>query len=282
MTIPCLLPLQIQSLIDRALEEDLGRGDITSSSLLDQNSTILAHFIAREDGIICGVDIATQIFHTVNPEIQVEAHIQDGDKITKGQKLLSVNGNARSVLGAERAALNFMSHLSAISTKTDLYVREVQGTHTQICCTRKTLPGLRLVQKYAVRCGGGQNHRYALDDAILIKDNHIAACGSVSAAIERALENGGHMTPIEVEVDTLEQYTEAQSYPIHAILLDNMTIEQLHQAVKQRRKGLILEASGGITLSGLKQIAQTGIDIISVGGLTHSIKALDIGLDIVE
>ncbi len=274
-----LLAHQVQPLIDRSILEDIGYGDVTVAALVDERSTLSASIIAREPGTVSGLSIVKQVFLTVDSSIVTDTRFKDGDQFNTGAGLMTVQGPAGSVLSAERTALNFFSHVSGIATATRKYVEAVQGTKARICCTRKTLPGLRLIQKYAVRCGGGFNHRFALDGAVLIKDNHIATCGSIGAAIAKAKSSVGHMTPIEIEIDTLDQLDEMADFGIHAILLDNMSLTQLETAVRVINGRCLIEASGGITLGNVVQVASTGVDVISVGALTHSVRSLDFGLD---
>ena len=279
-----LSPLLIEDLVRAALKEDLGHGhDITSAALISPDSYMSAHLNAREDGVLAGLSIGLSAFIVMDGECDIEVHKSDGDKIKKGDKLATIEGPTRSILAAERVCLNLASHLSGIATQTARYVQEVKGTKAKVTCTRKTLPGLRALQKYAVRCGGGINHRYGLDDAILIKDNHIAAHGSLSKALDQARAYAGHMVKIEVEIDTMKQLEEALSHGgADIIMLDNFTVQDMQKAVekiRQKQPSLTIEASGGISLENIRKIAQTGVDIISVGALTHSVKALDMGLD---
>lgn len=276
MTLPDLL---IEPLVRRALEEDLGRGGDATASLMRADETLRARFVARKVGVVAGLDAARIACALVDPALRFTVLHADGARIDAGATLATVEGRAASVLTAERTALNFLTHLSGVATLTRAYVDAVAGTKATIAATRKTLPGLRAVQKAAVIAGGGAPHRYGLDDAILIKDNHIAACGSVSEALQRARRIAGHMRVIEVEVDRLTQLDEALPHAPHAILLDNFSIDDLRTAVTRTSGRAILEASGGVTLSTVRAIAETGVDVISVGALTHSAIALDIGLD---
>lgn len=271
----------IEDIVRRALLEDLGHGhDSTTQALIPEGRAGRLVMRAREAGILAGGDISRAAFLLFDSNLQVTIHAADGSTLAKGQEILSVEGSAQSILSAERTALNFMTHLSGIATETAKYVAATAGTKASIVCTRKTLPGLRAVQKYAVRMGGGKNHRFGLDDGILIKDNHIALAGGVAAAIEQARRYGGHMLKIEIEVDTLRQLEEALAHKIDAVLLDNMSTAMLREAVGIIDGRALAEASGGVTLKTAGAIAQTGVDIISVGALTHSVTALDIGLDI--
>jgi nicotinate-nucleotide pyrophosphorylase (carboxylating) len=266
-----------------ALAEDLGlAGDITTNALIPADAVCEATLGMREDGRIAGLPLAAAAFQALDPEMAVEARVEEGAMAGAGTTIAWVSGKTRAILSAERVALNLVQHLSGVATATHHFVEAVAGTGAKIVCTRKTTPGLRAFEKYAVRAGGGANHRFGLFDAVLIKDNHIAAAGSVAAAIERARAAVGHMVKIEVEVDTLAQLEEALRHPIDAVLLDNMAVPELRNAValaKTARPGVLCEASGGVRLVTVRAIAETGVDMISVGALTHSVKALDIGLD---
>jgi nicotinate-nucleotide pyrophosphorylase (carboxylating) len=230
--------------------------------------------------VICGLALAKAAFHQIDPSTEFTPAVTDGDRVGPGANVVRVVGDACAILSAERVALNFLAHLSGIATATRRYADAIAHTKARVTCTRKTLPGLRAFQKYAVRCGGGSNHRFGLDDAILIKDNHIAVAGSVGEAIRRAKTSAGHLVKIEVEVDTLDQLREALAAGVDVILLDNMRPEMLRDAVRIAAGRAILEASGGVTLETVAAIAETGVDFISVGALTHSVRALDLGLDI--
>jgi nicotinate-nucleotide pyrophosphorylase (carboxylating) len=274
-------PLIVDDIVRRALLEDLGRGhDVTSESVVPSAKRAKADMNARETGVLAGVDVAVTVFRLVDPALKVTAHAGDGDAIHAGQAILTIEGAARSVLTAERTALNFISHLSGIATRTAEYVAAVKGTKASIVCTRKTLPGIRALQKHAVKMGGGANHRFGLDDAVLIKDNHIALAGGIDAALKAAKTNAGHMVKIEIEVDTLEQLERVLAYKVDAVLLDNMKPDTLRQAVQIVAGRALTEASGGITLERVRAVAEAGVDLISSGALTHSVTALDIGLDI--
>jgi nicotinate-nucleotide pyrophosphorylase (carboxylating) len=277
-----LSPLELEDAVTRALAEDLGRaGDVTSIATVPEESTARAAMTARRSGVIAGLPMAALAFQKLAPEVVLEAHARDGARVEAGTPLLNVTGPARAILAAERTALNFAGHLSGIATLTAEYVRRVAGTKARIVCTRKTTPGLRALEKYAVRCGGGFNHRFGLDDAILIKDNHIAVAGGIRAVLQRAKASAGHLVKIEIEVDTIAQLQEVLAVGLaDAVLLDNMDPDRLRQAVALVAGRLVLEASGGITLDTLAAIAATGVDYISSGALTHSVTNLDIGLDI--
>lgn len=273
--------IMIEDIVRRALLEDLGHGhDSTTQALIPQGHQGKLVMKAREAGTLAGADIARTVFSLFDESLDITIHCEDGHALSPGQEIVSVKGNAQSILSAERTALNFMSHLSGIASETEKYVDAAHGTKAAITCTRKTLPGLRAVQKYAVRMGGGKNHRFGLDDGILIKDNHIALAGGVKQAIARARENAGHMVMLEIEVDTLSQLEEVLQHKVDAVLLDNMGPEMLAEAVAVIDGRALAEASGGITLAGIPAIAASGVDLISVGALTHSVRALDIGLDI--
>jgi len=269
----------VEPLVRRALEEDLGRAGDVTGGLLRADERLSARFVARAGGVVCGLQAARIACALVDPALRFTPRVADGALLTPRAVLAEIEGPASSVLTAERTALNFLTHLSGIATLTRTFVDAVAGTNARLAATRKTLPGLRIVQKEAVVAGGGLPHRYGLDDAILIKDNHIAACGSVGEALKRAKDAAGHMRIIEVEVDSLAQLDEALPHAPHAILLDNFSLDDLRTAVACARGKTILEASGGVNLQSVRAIAETGVDIISVGALTHSAPSLDIGLD---
>lgn len=277
---PALDEVLLKPLVETALIEDLGRrGDITSQATIPVDKQAKLQIKARQAGVICGMDLARLSFAMVDTQIEFNAQVNDGEIVAAGAVLATVRGNARHLLTAERTALNFMTHLSGIATATRQIVDSVAEYRAQITCTRKTIPGLRILQKYAVRCGGGRNHRLGLDDAILIKDNHIAIAGDIKTAIQQAQSFAGHLIPIEVEVDTLEQLQQALDAGASLVLLDNMTPEVLSQAVAMCKGRAKTEASGGITPATVQAVAKTGIDFIAMGYLTHSTTALDIGLD---
>ncbi|MGE6392603.1 carboxylating nicotinate-nucleotide diphosphorylase [Psychrobacter pacificensis] len=277
---PVLDDVFLKPLVEDALAEDLGRrGDVTSQATIPADMQAQLQIKARQSGVICGMDLARLSFALVDASIEFVAQVQDGETVAAGAVLATVKGNARHLLTAERTALNFMTHLSGIATATRQIVDSVAQYPAQITCTRKTIPGLRIVQKYAVRCGGGRNHRLGLDDAILIKDNHIAIAGDIKTAIEQAQHFAGHLIPIEVEVDTLEQLEQALEAGVSLVLLDNMSPEILSQAVAMCKGRAKTEASGGITPETVRAAASTGVDFIAMGYLTHSTTALDIGLD---
>lgn len=274
-----LVQFQYQELIERALQEDLGTGDL-SSSIFPASSKTQAKIYAKEEGIVCGLEITKQVFLTIDEELEITLLYQDGEPVERGQVVMEIKGKVNSILKGERVALNFLQHLSGVATATNQLVRECEGLPTKITDTRKTLPGLRMLQKYAVRMGGGQNHRFGLYDGVMLKDNHIAAAGGIKPAVEAARKNIGHMVKIEVECESLEQVREALEAGADVIMLDNMDLEEMSQAVKIVDGKAILEASGGIKQGAVKAIAQTGVDVISVGAITHSVKALDFSLDL--
>lgn len=277
-----LSPLAIGDAVRRALEEDLGRaGDVTSTAVIAADATARAVMVARQSGVVAGLPLAVACFRALSDKVAVSASVQDGTAVEKGARLMTIAGPARAILSGERVALNFVGHLSGIATLTARYVRAAEGTNMRICCTRKTTPGLRALEKYAVRCGGGFNHRFGLDDAILIKDNHIAVAGGVRPALEQARGVAGHLVKIEIEVDTLAQLREVIATGLaDAVLLDNMDVETLRKAVHVNGGLLVLEASGGVTLDTIAAIAATGVDYASSGALTHSAPNLDVALDI--
>jgi len=275
------------ALIDRALAEDVGAGDVTTESLVPEGLSAKALLIAKEAGVLAGIGVALAVFSRVDPELEVTALLKDGARLGggEGDVVAEIEGRAASILTAERTALNFAQRLSGVATETSRYVEAVEGLDVRILDTRKTTPGLRLLEKYAVRIGGGHNHRRGLDDGVLIKDNHIHALGGLGvglgAVVERARAAVAHTLRIEIEVEDLGQVGEALSAGADAILLDNMTLEDMAAAVELARGKAILEASGGITLDNVREVAATGVDLISVGALTHSVRSLDLGLDMV-
>ncbi|MGB0921028.1 MAG: carboxylating nicotinate-nucleotide diphosphorylase [Alphaproteobacteria bacterium] len=281
-----LLPLPrllLEEHVRAALKEDLGRaGDITAMSTVPADQQATVEMAARQKGVIAGLDLAAIAFEVLDPQVQITRHLEDGVAVQPGTKALTIAGNAQAVLSAERTALNFVSHLSGIATATAKMVAAAGDHKARITCTRKTTPGLRALEKYAVRAGGGANHRFGLDDGVLIKDNHIAIVGSVRAAVEGARAANGHMVKIELEVDTLDQLREALVLGVEAVLLDNMTTDQMVEAVAITQGQAVLEASGRMSLERIGEVAATGVDLISVGALTHSSSILDIGLDFVS
>jgi nicotinate-nucleotide pyrophosphorylase (carboxylating) len=259
----------------------LGRaGDLTTDAIVPADLVASASLNARQSGVVAGLDLATLAFRLIDERIEIDRRRRDGDAVAAGDTIAVIQGPARAILTAERTALNFLCRLSGIASATASIVAAVAGQSTHIVCTRKTTPGLRTIEKYAVRAGGGSNHRFGLDDAVLIKDNHVAIAGGVATAIERARAGVGHLVKIEVEVDTLTQLEEAMAVGVDAVLLDNMTIEQLRQAVHMVAGRALTEASGRVTPDTAPAIAATGVDLISIGWLTHSAPTLDIGLDL--
>ncbi len=275
-----LSELLYHPILMEALHEDIRSGDITTHALIPEGTSARALMNFREDGVASGLKIAATVFEELDCIADIETLVEDGDFVKAGTGVLRVEGEARAVLTGERVALNFVQRLSGIATLTHHFVEAVKGTKAQIVDTRKTTPGLRLLEKHAVRCGGGCNHRFGLDDLILIKDNHIALCGGIEAAMKRAREHSGHVVKIEIECDTLEQAQQAVAARADIILLDNMTPEELKRGVEMINGRAIVEASGGVNLETVRAIAESGVDIISVGALTHSARSLDIGLDV--
>jgi nicotinate-nucleotide pyrophosphorylase (carboxylating) len=277
-----LAPSVVEDAVTRALSEDLGRaGDITSAATIPPETKATGTIEARKAGVIAGLACAAEAFRRLDPALTFRAYVRDGAAVKEGTVLADVDGSAHAILGAERVALDFLGHLSGIATLTAAYVAKIKGTKAKIADTRKTTPGLRALEKYAVRCGGGINHRFGLDDAVLIKDNHIAIAGGVAPALKRARATVGHLVKVEIEVDSLEQLAEAlKTGGADAVLLDNMDLGTLKRAVEMVAGKLMTEASGGVTLDSVAAIAATGIDVISVGALTHSAPNLDIGVDL--
>jgi nicotinate-nucleotide pyrophosphorylase (carboxylating) len=281
-SLPTLYPVQYQDLVDRALIEDLGRGgDLTSDATVAPDLVGTARLVVREPGTVAGTDVAAAVFRTVDPAVTRIGKADDGKAVRQGSELLVVEGPVRSILAAERTALNFLGRLCGIATLTGRFVAAVADHGAEIVCTRKTTPGLRTLEKYAVRCGGGSNHRFGLDDAVLIKDNHLVAAGGVRNAVERVRAMTGHTVFVELEVDTLEQLEEALALGVDAVLLDNMSVDQLRRAVEMVAGRAVTEASGGVTLDNVAEIAATGVDLISVGVLTHGARSLDLSLELV-
>lgn len=273
-------PLLVEPLVRAALEEDLGRaGDITSQLTIPAAKIACAKLVARKPGRISGLICTEAAFRLVDPALKLDIATPDGSEVAAGATLATVSGSARSILTAERVALNFLGPLSGTATATAAMVKAVESTGARIVCTRKTLPGLRALQKYAVRCGGGFNHRFGLDDAAMIKDNHVQAAGGIKPAIERLRAGLGHMIKIELEVDRLAQLEEALALGVDTILLDNMSLEDLRRAVALAKGKAVLEASGNVMLASVRAIAETGVNYISSGAITHSAPNLDIGLD---
>jgi nicotinate-nucleotide pyrophosphorylase (carboxylating) len=274
--------LLIEPVVRAALAEDLGRaGDLTAAACVPAEAELRCVFAARRGGVVAGLACARLALHALDPAARFSHEAMDGQIVAAGAPLATIHGNARAVLSAERTALNLLGRLSGVATLTRNFVDAVDGTGARITDTRKTTPGLRALEKYAVRCGGGISHRFGLDDAILIKDNHIAACGSVGEAVRRAKAYAGHLVKVEVEVDSLVQLQEALAHDPDVVMLDNFTVEDLREAVTIAGGRVTLEASGGVDLETVRAIAETGVETISVGALTHSAPVLDIGLDAV-
>lgn len=280
VVVESLSNILIEPAVRAALAEDLGRGgDITTDMVIDADAWVKASINARQVGALSGIDIAEMAFDLVDPRVDIEVYIADGGLVEPGDTVAILEGPARAILTGERVALNYLGHLSGIASVTRKIVDAVSHTGARITCTRKTTPGLRAFEKYAVRCGGGFNHRFGLDDGLMIKDNHIVACGGITQAIDRAKSKVGHMVKIELEVDTLEQLEEGLKAGADVILLDNMGPDLLKEAVKMIGGRAISEASGGVTLETAPAIAESGVDVISIGWLTHSAPCLDLGLD---
>ena len=279
--LPAPLPdLLVDPVVRAALLEDLGRaGDITAAACVPAGVRMQARFAVRKPGRVAGLDCARLAIAALDPAARFTVKIGDGQDAAAGAVLAEVEADARALLSAERVALNLLGRLCGVATAAAAYARAIEGAGARITCTRKTTPGLRALEKYAMRCGGAINHRYGLDDAILIKDNHIAACGGIGPALERARAAAGHLVKIEIEVDTLEQLDEALPYAPDVIMLDNFSLDDLRIAVSRAKRKVVLEASGGVTLETVRAIAETGVDVISSGALTHSSPALDVGLD---
>lgn len=269
---------QVEQIITLALNEDIGTGDITTLSTIPADKTALGRFVAKEDMILCGIDLAKHIFGRVDPSIELKANFKDGDAVKKGDVIATVSGNAQNVLTGERTALNFMQRLTGIATRTHASVAEVAGTNAKITDTRKTTPGLRVLEKYAVRVGGGTNHRFNLADGVLIKDNHIAVSGGIKNAVKNARAVIPHTLKIEVEVETKEQLAEALDAGADIIMLDNMSYDLMRECVGIVAGRALVEASGNMGEKNLREVAETGVDIISIGALTHTVKAADISL----
>ena len=268
----------LDELIRRSLDEDIGTGDITTLSTVSEDKQISGSFIAKEEGIICGLPLLIRLFELLDPSVHLECVVSEGAPVKKGDVIARISGPARSILTGERVALNFLQRLSGIATRTYAAVKQISGTKAVIVDTRKTTPGLRIIEKYAVRTGGGSNHRFNLADGILIKDNHISAAGGISQAISRARKMATHMLKIEVEVENFIQIEEALQSGADIIMLDNMSIEDMTKAVTIIGSKALVEASGNMGDKDLLTVAKTGVDLISVGALTHTIRAMDISL----
>ncbi len=275
-----LSPLIVEEAVIRALKEDFGdAGDITTNATIPAQAKAKGVIAARKPGVIAGVDAAIAAFRLVDPAIKISIEKDDGARVEKGDAVLTIEGPARGVLSAERVALNFMGHLSGVATATAALVDAVEGTDAKIVCTRKTTPGLRAFEKHAVRCGGGHNHRFGLYDAVMIKDNHIVASGGIAKALAATRDSVGHMVKVEIEVDGLGQLEEALAHGADVVLLDNMAPPDLKRAVEINKGRAVLEASGNVTIDTVRAIAETGVDVISSGWITHSAPNLDLGLD---
>lgn len=280
MSIPPLPPIMIEPPVRATLLEDLGRaGDLTTDSIVPADARTTCVLMARQPGVVAGLDFALTAFRLIDPRIECVVDRPDGSRLVPGDRIATISGPARGILTAERTALNFLSHLSGVASATRGIADAIAETKARVCCTRKTMPGLRAAQKYAVRVGGGSNHRFGLDDAVLIKDNHVAIAGGVRNAVERARAGVGHLVKIELEVDTLEQLHEAMQLRVDAVLLDNMGPDLLRTAVGIVGGRAVTEASGRIRPETARAIAESGVDLLSVGWLTHSATVLDIGLD---
>jgi nicotinate-nucleotide pyrophosphorylase (carboxylating) len=279
--LPALPAQAVESAVRAALLEDLGRaGDITTQATIPASARAMAVIAAREAGVVAGLALAKEAFRQTDPQVSFDPCLADGDRAPAGAVIARIEGPARGILSAERVALNFLGRLSGVATLTSRYVEKIAHTGAKVCDTRKTTPLLRAFEKYAVRCGGGANHRFGLDDAVLIKDNHIAVAGGVTAALRAAKAFVGHLVKIEIEVDTLDQLREVLSEGADVVLLDNMSPEKLREAVGLIGGRMVTEASGGVTLDTIAAIAETGVDLISIGALTHSARVLDLGLDV--
>lgn len=270
----------IEPVVRMALAEDMGRtGDVTAQACIPEDAEFCAVFNARQAGVMAGGAVVRLAIHALDPAAEVVVHVADGESFEAGAVLITARANARALLTAERTALNLLARMCGIATLTRTYVEAVAGTKARIADTRKTMPGLRALDKHAVACGGGLNHRFGLDDAILIKDNHVAVCGSAAEAVRRAKAFAPHLMKVEVEVDTLDQFDEVLGEGADVIMLDNFSLDAMREAVSRAQGRVVLEASGGVTLDTVAGIAATGVDVISVGALTHSVSQLDIGLD---
>jgi nicotinate-nucleotide pyrophosphorylase (carboxylating) len=268
----------LERIVHAALAEDVGAGDVTSEATVPADAVGTAAILVKDPGVVCGLQAVELTFRALDPELEFEAFVRDGDAVEAPALVARVSGSLRSILTGERVALNFLGRLSGVATLTRQYVDAVAGTGAAVLDTRKTTPGLRALEKHAVAAGGGRNHRFGLDDAVLIKDNHLRAAGSVADAVERV--RAATDLPVEVECDTLDQVREALDTGVDAILLDNMTLDELREAVQLTRGHARLEASGGVTLETIRAVAETGVDEISVGALTHSARSLDVSLEL--
>jgi nicotinate-nucleotide pyrophosphorylase (carboxylating) len=276
-----LHPFLYEKAVRRALAEDLGRaGDITTDAIVPFEAVATAAIAVRETGRVAGLEVALHAFRLLDDGVTAEVRLPDGSDAHAGAVVARVRARARALLTAERAALNLLGHLSGVATATRAVVARLEGLPTRVVCTRKTTPGLRALEKYAVRVGGGNNHRFGLDDGVLIKDNHIALAGGLTEAVARARRGVGHMAKIEVEVDTLAQLDEALFLGVDAVLLDNMDLANLREAVRRAKGHILTEASGGVRPDHVREVAETGVDLVSLGWLTHSAPSLDVALDV--
>lgn len=274
--------LVIDKIIKDALVEDMPYGDVTTQLLIPQESISSAVFLSKENGILCGIDVAKRVFEILDSNIKFEKLKTDGDYIQKGDVLAKIQGNTRAILMGERLALNLLQRMSGIATFTNMLAQKIKGYKATVTDTRKTIPLLRMLDKYAVFVGGGKNHRYSLSDAVLIKDNHIKAVGSITEAVKRAKENVPHTMKVEVEVRNMQEFEEALLSGADIIMLDHFTVDEMKKAVEKAKGRVLIEASGNINIDNIEEIAKTGVDIISVGSITHSVKSLDISLDFVD
>jgi nicotinate-nucleotide pyrophosphorylase (carboxylating) len=274
--------LKLQQILQEFFLEDIGERDVTSETIFPGNQKAKGHFLVKEDGVLSGTELISAGYHLLDPSIEVTMFKQDGEKVKKGDVIASVSGPIVPLLTGERVILNLLQRMSGIATLTNRAVTALNSEHTRICDTRKTTPGLRMLEKYAVTCGGGYNHRFGLYDGVMIKDNHIAFCGSITKAVKAVREKLGHMVKIEVETETKDQVLEAIAAGADVIMFDNRSPEEIREFVKLVPKPIITEASGGISLENIAEYGKTGVDYISLGMLTHSVKALDISFNIEE
>ncbi|MRH42993.1 carboxylating nicotinate-nucleotide diphosphorylase [Aquibacillus halophilus] len=272
--------LKMRKMIEQFLLEDIGERDITSQAIFPQNQEGIGVFIAKDEGVLSGVQVIIETYHLLNPRIKVQLLKQDGDRLTKGVEIAMVSGQVRDLLTGERVILNLIQRMSGITTLTERAIRTLNSDYTKVCDTRKTTPGLRMFEKYAVTCGGGFNHRFGLYDGVMIKDNHIAFCGSISKAVEKVRNSLGHMVKVEVETENQEQVLEAVQANADVIMLDNCSPEEVKKLVALIPKSIITEASGNINLENIKDYGESGVEYISLGLLTHSVKSLDISFDV--
>lgn len=275
-----LLQFYVDEVIKNAIKEDINYIDTSADLVIDEDDMTTAYFEAKAEGVLCGLDVALRVFELLDKDFEAKVYIKDGEKVKKGDIIADLTGHTAMLLKGERTALNLLQHMSGIATMTNRAVTLCEGTNASVADTRKTLPGLRAIQKYAVTVGGGRNHRYNLSDAVMLKDNHIDACGSITKAVEKCREKLGHMVKIEVETRNLDEVAEALSTGVEVIMLDNMDCETMKKAVEMTNGKALLEASGNITDETIGNVAKTGVDIISIGALTHSVKAFDISMKI--